>query len=487
MRTNNIPSVRLIAALAISLSALSAPAAAEGDRRESVMVSHQVGAPDVAQVVTSTDGGGCAPEWVPISGGMPGVDSLVSALTVFDDGSGPALYVGGWFSTAGGVSANRIAKWDGVSWSPLGSGMNSLVRTLTVFDDGSGPALYAGGHFTTAGGVEVNRVAKWDGSSWSALGSGMNGAVFTLTVFNDGSGSALYAGGLFTTAGSVEVNRIAKWDGSSWLSLGSGMDSGSVSSLTVFDDGSGGGPALYAGGQFPFVGGVPIGGIAKWDGASWLPLGSGMNNTGFGHASPVLALTVFDDGFGGGPVLFAGGDFFTAGGVSVNNVAKWDGVSWSALGSGINGSVLALTVFDDGAGLNLYAGGDFFTSCGETVNCIARWDGLTWSFLGSGMDDAVFTMTIFDDGSGLGPALYTGGWFTTSPAGDAYLAKWQGCPVQSIPGDANGDGVVDFDDLAIVLGQFGQSGAGLQGDLNGDGVVDFDDLAVVLGNFGATS
>ena len=35
--------------------------------------------------------------------------------------------------------------------------------------DGS---LYAGGGFTTAGGVAANNIAKWDGttSSWSALG-----------------------------------------------------------------------------------------------------------------------------------------------------------------------------------------------------------------------------------------------------------------------------------------------------------------------------
>ena len=52
------------------------------------------------------------------------------------------------------------------------------------------------------------------------------------------------------------------------------------------------------------------------------------------------------------------------------------------------------------------------------------------------------------------------------------------------PGDANGDGTVDFDDLAIVLGQVGQSGASLQGDLNNDGTVNFDDLAIVLSAFG---
>src|SRR5690606_2012417 len=107
----------------------------------------------------------------------------------FDDGSGvgPALYAGGYFTTVGGITANNIARWDGSSWSPLGSGMNNSVYALTVFDDGSGtgPALYAGGAFTTAGGVTVNRIAKWDGSSWSPLGSGMSGSVRALTVFDD--------------------------------------------------------------------------------------------------------------------------------------------------------------------------------------------------------------------------------------------------------------------------------------------------------------
>ena len=56
----------------------------------------------------------------------------------------------------------------------------------------------------------------------------------------------------------------------------------------------------------------------------------------------------------------------------------------------------------------------------------------------------------------------------------------------SLAGDVNGDGVVDFDDLAIVLGEFGLTGDGLKGDLTVDGAVDFDELAIVLGNFGAS-
>jgi hypothetical protein len=104
----------------------------------------------------------CSGEFAWLPGfGTPGVDGGVSALTVFDDGTGPALYAGGEFTTAGGVPAHGIARWDGTAWSSLGSGMNDWVRALTVFDDGTGPALYAGGNFTTAGGGGAGRIAKW--------------------------------------------------------------------------------------------------------------------------------------------------------------------------------------------------------------------------------------------------------------------------------------------------------------------------------------
>ena len=112
------------------------------------------------------------------------------------------MYAGGDFTTAGGSAANRIAKWNGSSWSSLGSGMNDRVLALAV----SGSDVYAGGLFTTAGGSAANSVAKWNGSNWSALGSGVNGFVGALAV----SGSDLYAGGGFTTAGATVSGYVAK-------------------------------------------------------------------------------------------------------------------------------------------------------------------------------------------------------------------------------------------------------------------------------------
>jgi hypothetical protein len=200
--------------------------------------------------------------WSPLGSGLTGGSyPAVEALAVFDDGGGPALYVGGTFATAGAVPASYIAKWDGSSWSALGSGMDLPVLALTVFDDGSGAALYAGGNFTTAGGVAAQRIARWDGSSWSSLGSGMNSGVASLTAFDDGHGAALYAGGGFTSAGGVEASRIARWDGSSWSALGSGMNA-SVEAFAVFDDGSG--PALFAGGSFAAAFDSHDSFLAKW-------------------------------------------------------------------------------------------------------------------------------------------------------------------------------------------------------------------------------
>jgi hypothetical protein len=57
------------------------------------------------------------------------------------------------------------------------------------------------------------------------------------------------------------------------------------------------------------------------------------------------------------------------------------------------------------------------------------------------------------------------------------------------PGDANGDGKVDINDLTIVLANYGQTGcAWSQGCMDGDptGTVDVNDLTIVLANYGTT-
>jgi len=302
-----------------------------------------------------------------------GMDGTVYAIVIDPSGN---LYAGGYFTTAGGVTVNNIAKWNGSSWSALGSGTSASVRVLAIDPSGN---LYAGGTFTTAGGVTVNKIAKWDGSSWSALGSGMDGAVRALAI--DPSGN-LYAGGEFSTAGGVTVNNIAKWNGSSWSALGSGMGGTSRIVHAIVTDASGN---LYAGGEFLTAGGVTVNKIAKWNGSSWSALGSGMGGT-------VYAIVIDPSGN-----LYAGGYFTTAGGVTVNNIAKWNGSSWSALGSGTSASVRVLAT--DASG-NLYAGGDFSTAGGLTLtDRIAIWRDGVWLALNINLPGVpiIYAILITDD------------------------------------------------------------------------------------------
>ena len=60
--------------------------------------------------------------------------------------------------------------------------------------------------------------------------------------------------------------------------------------------------------------------------------------------------------------------------------------------------------------------------------------------------------------------------------------------VSTNPGDANGDGKVDINDLTIVLTNYDKS-TGMTwatGDFNGDGKVDINDLSIVLTNYDKT-
>jgi hypothetical protein len=232
-------------------------------------------------------------------------------------------------------------------------------------------------------------------ANWASMGSfpGANGEVSAAVVDDSGN---LYIGGAFTVVGNTVANYVAEWNGATWAPLGSGMNH-PVFALAI----SGG--TLYAGGEFTTAGGVAASNIAQWDGTNWSPLGSGMNY-------PILALAISGD------TLYAGGYFTTAGGVTASNIAQWDGNVWSPVGPGLGGEVNAFTV----SGATLYAG------CGQTV---AEWDGSNWTPLGSGVSGSFpslppFYVTALAVSGG---NVYAGGVFTTAGGSPAtYIALWNG-------------------------------------------------------------
>jgi hypothetical protein len=313
------------------------------------------------------------------------------------------IYVGGEFTTAGGVSANYIAKWDGSTWSALGTGMNDNVRSISIAADGS---LYAGGDFTTAGGTTVNRIAKWNGSAWSALSSGVDtgrisgdGKVYRTAVARDGT---LYVGGDFTNASGTTVNSIASWDGSTWSALGTGVD-GSVGKyvygLALADNGD-----LYIAGQFTTAGSATGNGVAMWDGTSWNDLGTGVD-----HAGGKYCQRVAIDNKG---VVFVTGVFTEIDSVSANRIASYNGEIWSALGTGLDASTYALEFDNNNL---LYVGGSFTEAGGlDLADRLATWNEYTWGHVDINLPGTPQVSAILTDGSDIYLGYDTTGTITTA-------------------------------------------------------------------------
>ncbi|MFO0859759.1 MAG: hypothetical protein U0570_04320 [Phycisphaerales bacterium] len=343
----------------------------------------------------------CTPNWS-VSDGARGTNGIVYASTMWDpDGAGPKsplLVIAGNFSVAGSALANNIASYNPLTgeWSGLNFGIgdfNTLIYDLVVLPNND---LVAVGGFTSADFSPANNVARWNGTSWQPLGNGItNGFVTAATVALNGD---LIVGGNFLTAGSTSVNNIARWNGSTWLAMGSGITAASskqVWALTTLTGGD-----IIAGGLFDAAGGVPAKNLARWN-----PATSTWSAFGTGASGQVVALEPApSNGF------IAGGAFASINGTTVSGVARFSpagGGTWTGFGTGIpGGGVIGLNLAPSG---DLYVGGSFFNAGGVPVQNIARWNpagGGAWSALGSGVDSSVWTITRLPSGN-----IAAGGYF----------------------------------------------------------------------------
>jgi fibronectin type 3 domain-containing protein len=348
-----------------------------------------------------------------------GAAGPVHALVATSGPGGVVAYAGGDFTSP----ASYLARWNGTAWTPVGSGVNGPVHALALDPGG---VLYAAGAFTMAGGVPANRVARWDGQTWQALGPGLDDVVLALEFF----GGQLHAGGAFGLGGNR--NHVGRWDGVSWSPVGDALGSPAnrVTALAVHDDG--GGDALYAGGDFS-------GGVVRLVGGTWTLVGSGLG------AGPVLSLRSAPES--GGAALVAGGGFTTSG---LNRIARWRNNAWTSLGGGLNGTVRALALLDDGAGPALHVGGDFTLAGSVPAARVARWTGSSWSALGAGTDGSVQALAPVP---GLAQSLLAGGAFTRAGEGTALrLARWDVLALSLALNQPDGSGSLQLANLCGPVG-----------------------------------
>lgn len=370
------------------------------------------------------------------------------------------LWVAGAFTNAGGIFAKSAAMWDGQSWNPLFDPRPDPVPNayrgtnigwaLYYCPDGSycteffmsvaargTEAFYGGSYLKELGPSDgfVDAAARWSGTGWEPWVFKYDATAVAAQVRNiKATPNKIYLAGSFvfqpTNASSLNYSNlpwsqnIATWDGTNWGTLGGGVFdyrdpvpplSGTrypyISGLAVGKTGE-----VYVSGNF--IMNTPNGwatNIAKWNGVTWQPLGSGLLLSS--SAAPT-DLALADNGD-----LYAGGALTNAGGIPVRNIARWDGVAWSPLAegntNGVSGQVEAIAI----RGRDVYVGGYFTQAGSKTANFIALWNGVAWSSLGQGTSNGVSgqVMALACDDTG----LYVGGTFTQAGGQTANrIAKW---------------------------------------------------------------
>ncbi|TAH42325.1 MAG: T9SS type A sorting domain-containing protein [Bacteroidetes bacterium] len=141
-----------------------------------------------------------------------GLNGPVHSLAV--DPSTQLVYAGGSFNASvKGNPCNGIAVYisgfAGWDWISLGNGVNGQVNSILIHDN----KLYAGGYFSSAGWVSASNIAVYDliTEQWQAMGS-LDSTVNALAVYNN----EIYAGGKFT-------GFFSKWTGSQWQDVSQGF------------------------------------------------------------------------------------------------------------------------------------------------------------------------------------------------------------------------------------------------------------------------
>lgn len=240
----------------------------------------------------------------------PGIRA--GAAMAYDQAHARHVMFGG---VLGGTSVEPRVTWlfDGTTWSAPEIGEpDGPVKAMTVHDDGTGPALYIAGSFTRCGPHSARGIAKWTGSAWQSLGDGAvvaGDAYFAMRSHTDSQGPALYLGADLTNAAGTTTMKAARLRDGSWTNISAGL----VTVPQAFGELTINGQATLLCGSRGGVDGQgnPIGGL-RWDGTAWVAAYGGVRGEIRAFHAPVGS---------DGSVVYAGGNFTHAGGQTATKLA----------------------------------------------------------------------------------------------------------------------------------------------------------------------
>ena len=389
----------------------------------------------------------------------PGADYLYVFLKVMDN----MLYAYGTFDSFNGIVSQGVVVFDGMNW--FSRSLNAAQLTMQNITT-CGGQLYASVLNSVTNRTEIR---QYNGSAWTPLiinlrsdflnamtshndtliiitnyyGSGMDSLYINkyksngqlVEVYKSGEANSnislqcrfaksingmLYFGGQFRNfenqfaAGAlcispngiqVPFHASTGYDDAWYLSYGSGMFFDSTQNK------------LIVGGRFDFAGDTLANSIATWDGTNWSPMGSGFNCVN--EVSVVRRIERYNG------QIYAAGLFTKSGNKTVNNIAVWNGADWDTVGTGTNGYIRDMVVYNN----TLYIAGLFTTFNGMVnVDGLVKYDGTSWTTISSltNSGNYAYSMCVHDN------KLFVSGFFDFGGI-DAQIASFDGISWTAVP------------------------------------------------------
>ena len=354
--------------------------------------------------------------WLDDGSGLRVIGAFDGAVRSIEWYRGQLWAAGVFQMTAGSETIQSLAVWDGAAWSaPPGGPADSFVFELTL----DGDRLLAGGAFDGIGGITARRIAAFDGATgaWSAIDLDFDPANAVYALARD-AGGALYAGGSFGDIAGGHGS-IARLDGDTWTLVGGGVAQyalgGVVTDLLALDG------SIYVTGCFNSAGGpdgepdtTPAWSLARWDGDAWRSLDDGSRRVLGSWFRPAVCgdegpLAVWDAEHqtlaADGERVLVGGSFPGAAGVLSQSVIIGGGTEadpWSPqgpVGLGLGG--WPERVAAGGPDCALHALGDLSHAGGQPVSShLIRFDGDHWTEEGEAMPADLYCPALAVDAEG---------------------------------------------------------------------------------------
>jgi len=334
---------------------------------------------------------GCEASWIQNN---PSGEGSVTCVATAMNGD---LLVAGRFTSVGGVAANNIARWDGLTWHALGSGIQvpypgSRISRLTSLPGGT---IVAAGKFICLDDCSqpVGGVFRWDGTSWAPLGVGGPRDAYAMLRLRNGD---LFVGGGLRSTGTSISQCAARWDGVSWTSISvpgiaDEAQYGGVGAIAEMPNGD----VLVSSGWSAFVGaGTWHSGysLSTWTGTTWVSIPYPPQ-----YAGHSLAIRQNGD-------IVASGDGYYPSYVYVyrSNSQTWYEIShggYSVVDDmflDTNGEIVMLGYLPEPTGL-------------PATPCVCRWDGngSNWHLVSADIPGNAFSLTKLANGN-----LVVGGYIS---------------------------------------------------------------------------